>query len=112
MQKTDLRILSLMSEKINRLIEISKAYTDDEIKSNYMCYDTIQFEFEKLYEDFTKLSAEFRMEHKSFPSDQLRGIRNRVAHDYESVIVQVLIDTIRNDLPTLKKTIESIIEEN
>ena len=107
--QTDIRLMSVMIEKIDRLIEVCDKYNDDEIKSNYMLYDTIQFEFEKLYEDMTRLSMELRIEHPEFPIDKLRGIRNRVAHDYASVIVQVLIDAIRNNIPKLRETLVNFI---
>lgn len=83
--KTDLRILSLLLEKCERLCDICDHHKDEEIESNYLYSDTIQFEFEKLYEDMTRLSSEFRMFHQELHIDDMRGIRNRVAHNYESV---------------------------
>ena len=110
--QTDLRILSLMVEKTNRLIEILKTYNEAEINSNYVLSDSIQFEFEKLYEDSTRLSVELRINHPELHIDDLRSIRNRVAHDYESVVLQILIDTIRNDIPALRDTLTKFIESN
>ncbi len=55
MKKSDLRIINLMIEKIDRLIEVVSNHSLEEIESNYLYSDTIQYEFEKLYEDSTKL---------------------------------------------------------
>ena len=97
--KTDLRILSLMIEKIERLIEIVEKHTREEIERDYVYGDAIQYEFEKLYEDTTRLSAELRISHPELKIDDLRGIRNRVAHEYETVVLSILIDTIEEDFP-------------
>ena len=40
---TDLRLLNSMIEKCDRLIEICKNHTDEEIEENYLYSDTIQF---------------------------------------------------------------------
>lgn len=101
-EKTDKRIVKLMIEKIERLEDIIKNHNEIEIKTNYIYSDSIQYEFEKLYEDSTRLSPEFLITHKEFPIDKLRAIRNRVAHDYESVIIDILLDVIKNDFPYLK----------
>ena len=100
-----------MIEKCDRLIEIVNNHTIKEIKSNYIFSDSIQYEFEKLYEDTTRLSVEFRMAYKDeLNIDDLRSIRNRVAHDYESVVIDVLIDTIQNNIPIYKKGLETFLE--
>ena len=108
-QQTDLRLLNLMLEKVNRLIGLLNTHSLEEIESNFVYTDTIQFEFEKLYEDSNRLSTEFRITHANLPINELRAIRNRVAHDYETVSVQILINTIQNDLPLLKEIIENLI---
>lgn len=109
---TDIRLLMLMLEKCDRLIEIYKNHTDKEIQSNYIYSDAIQFEFEKLYEDSTRLSFELRINHPELHINELRGIRNRVAHNYESVSIKILFDTIKVNIPELKKTIEEFLKVN
>lgn len=110
--KTDLRILLSMIEKCNRLIELCKEYSDAEIENNYIYSDAVQFEFEKLYEDSTRLSGELRINHQDLHIYDLRAIRNRVAHDYESVSLRILLDTVRNDIPQLKETIDNFLKNN
>ena len=111
MKQTDRRILSNILEKIDRLIEICNLNTLNDIESKYLLSDSLQFEYEKIYNDFTKLSPEFIIDNPSFPINQLRAIRNRVAHDYEHVSIQILYDTVINDIPSLKQTIQDILNK-
>ena len=100
-----------MIEKINRLLDICNNHEKD-IEDNYLYSDALLYEFEKMYEDSTKLSIHFYAEHPEIPTDKLRAIRNRVAHDYESIVVQILIDTVKKDLPIFQKLLQSILDKN
>lgn len=110
--QTDLRILSMMIDKTERLMEVYKKHSRDEIEFDYTLSDTIQYEFEKIYEDATRLSMELRVNHSELHIDDLRGIRNRVAHEYESVSLAILLDTIEKDIPILNQDLKSFIERN
>lgn len=110
--QTDIRLLKLIVEKCVRLIDICSNHSIEEIERNYLLSDAIQFEFEKIYEDTTKLSLEFRITHQELNYEALRSIRNRVAHDYESVIIEILVDTVKNNIPVLKQTIEQLLDSN
>ena len=108
---TDLRIINLMIEKCDRLIEITSKYSQEDIEKNYMLSDPIEYEFEKLYEDSTRLSTEFIITHPELPINNLRGIRNRVAHNYESVSLSILIDISMKDIPDLRRVLMSFIDK-
>ena len=111
--KTDLRIISLMIEKTNRLIDILSKYGREKIEQDYVLSDAVQYEFEKLYEDSTRLSVEIRLDYfNQLHIDDLRGMRNRIAHNYAVVSLRILLDTIENDLPQLKKDLQAIIDNN
>ncbi len=110
-EQTDYRIISMMIEKANRIIEIYSKNGRDRIQNEYILSDALQFEFEKMYEDSTRLSVEFRLNHPWLHIDKLRGIRNRVAHNYESVSLSILLDTAENDIPILKQLLEKALNE-
>ena len=45
----------------------------------------------------------------SVPWTELRGLRNRIFHDYGNVDVDVAIDIVENDLPKLIATITDVL---
>ena len=110
-EQTDLRIIEMMIEKTKHISEIYLKNGRDKIQNDYVLSDALQFEFEKLYEDSTRLSMEFRLNHHWLHIDELRGIRNRVAHNYESVSLSILLDTAEKDIPTLKISLENVLKE-
>ena len=40
----------------------------------------------------------------------MRGMRNRIVHDYEGVRLEIVWDTIQNDFPELLRKLEKDIE--
>ena len=55
-----------------------------------------------------KLDDQFIKEHTSIPWNQIRGLRNRIVHDYEGVNLILIWDVIKIDLPELKKQLLDI----
>ncbi|MCC5900156.1 MAG: DUF86 domain-containing protein [Phormidium sp. BM_Day4_Bin.17] len=44
------------------------------------------------------------------PWFQIRGLRNRVIHEYFQVDTEVIWETLHSDLPILKKSLTDILE--
>ncbi len=56
-------------------------------------------------------SPEFVTAHPELPWIEMRGMRNKMIHDYFDVDVKVVWGTVKQDLPALKKKIERILNE-
>ncbi len=55
-----------------------------------------------------KAAPEFLTAHPQLPWAQMRGIRNKVVHDYFDVAWDVVWDTVKQDLPPLLKQITTL----
>lgn len=55
------------------------------------------------------LSDSMKSEIKSIPWNQLYGMRNRIVHGYSGVNMQIVWDTIQEDLPILKSELKKFI---
>ena len=55
------------------------------------------------------LSDEFKLKLTTIPWKQLYGMRNRIVHGYSGVNMQIVWDTIINDLPDLAKEIKAYL---
>ena len=49
------------------------------------------------------MSEEFKQQHKQIPWNEMRGIRNLMAHQYHSVDFEIIWDTSRADIPALRE---------
>ena len=50
-----------------------------------------------------KIDKQFRDTHFDIPWHKIRGLRNRIVHDYEGVKLEIIWDIVKNDLPVLSE---------
>lgn len=61
-------------------------------------------------EELTKeITEETTKKYSNIPWTSIRGMRNRIVHDYENVDLSVLWGTIKQSLPELKDELKDII---
>ena len=56
------------------------------------------------------LSEEFKQQNKQIPWNEMRGIRNLMAHQYHSVDFEIIWDTSRIDIPALREFCKANLE--
>ena len=54
------------------------------------------------------MSEVHKVTHRYIPWSALSGLKNRIVHDYGNVDLNVVFDTLQNDIPEL---LELIVEE-
>lgn len=68
--------------------------------------DVIFMNVYRVLEEANSLSFDLKMRHRDIPWDQVRGMRNRLAHDYSHVNREVVWGTIRDNFPQLELLVE------
>ncbi len=95
---------------INRLEEFSKEHDLEEAIDDYRISDVILLEFENLANAAMRLDDDFKQLHQEIPFSEMVSIRNRIAHDYLSVSLEILYQTINENLNAFKEMIIELIE--
>jgi len=57
-----------------------------------------------------KIPPEIRKDFPGLPWESMVGMRNKTIHEYFDVNVDVIWQTVKEDIPTLKKQINKIIK--
>jgi uncharacterized protein with HEPN domain len=52
---------------------------------------------------------EFIIAHTELPWIAMRGMRNKMIHNYFDVSLEIVWNTVRNDLPPLKQQIDALL---
>lgn len=58
------------------------------------------------------ISEETQIKYSNIPWKAMKGMRNKIVHDYENIDLSVLWGTVKKSLPELKKELEKILFEN
>ena len=61
-------------------------------------------------ESANAVSPEVQLAHPSVPWRRLTGLRNRLIHGYFNVNLDIVWDTILNELPVLIRSLEQVLE--
>ena len=75
------------------------------LKENEVLQDSMLFRMIQISENAKKLSEDYRRRKDNVPWQAIFGLRNRIVHDYGSVDLRVLFDTLIDDIPVLLEQI-------
>lgn len=73
----------------------------EELNGNEVLLDSMLFRMIQISENAKKLSETYKVAHSYIPWGALSGLRNRIVHDYGNVDLNVVFDTLKNDIPEL-----------
>ncbi|MDF7821905.1 DUF86 domain-containing protein [Runella sp. MFBS21] len=110
----DLLPLLVILESIGKISVYSKDFHN--AQDFFMADDQVRFNASLLLlsnigEYVGKISDEIKTKYSSIPWRQVRGLRNRIAHDYTGIDYEMVFDVVSNDLPTFKTALEAILKE-
>lgn len=106
----------IVQKMVNYCNEIERILKKHDYKRNEFENDS-EFQFAcgmcilQLGELVVKLSDEFIKQHSYIPWRQIRGMRNIYAHAYDIIDNDTVWEAITEDIPELKKLLQSILNE-
>ncbi|MGN1478647.1 MAG: DUF86 domain-containing protein [Acutalibacteraceae bacterium] len=80
----------------------------DELNANEILLDSMLFRMIQISENSKKISEEYKEQHADIPWNAVYGFRNRIVHDYGNVDLNIVYETLKNDIPDL---LELLTEE-
>lgn len=86
----------------------TKGMSSEDFESNELLLDSVMFRLIQISENSDRLTPEFKEVHSDIPWHAMRGLRNRIVHDYGKVDMSIIYDTVINDLPELLRDIETL----
>jgi Uncharacterized conserved protein len=76
-----------------------------------MVQDAVIRQLEIIGEASRQLSDDFRDRYDTIPWHAVIGMRNRIAHDYLNVDLDIVWEVVQYDLPDLREHIREILDE-
>ena len=76
-----------------------------------MMQDAVVRQLEIIGEASRQLSDDFREQHDDVPWRAIIGMRNRIAHDYLNIDLDVVWDVVQHDLPDLKRRVHEVLDD-
>jgi len=91
---------------------ILKATDDgfDTFAESWLIQDAVIRNFEVLGEIAKRIDAAFKEQHPEIPWRSVTAFRDVLIHDYEDLRVEIVWQTISNDIPALQIALEALLE--
>ena len=108
--KDDNYYLKKILKDIKFVILNTKGIKIEELKANEVLCDSVLFRLIQISENSVKLTNEFKLINNDIPWQAIKGMRNRIVHDYGEVEMGIVYQTITEDLPVICKKIDLFLK--
>ncbi|MBU3912674.1 MAG: DUF86 domain-containing protein [Nanoarchaeota archaeon] len=111
MNKDSAVFIKHILESIENIEEFMSGVSEKEFIKNKEKQSAVIRQIEIIGEAVKNLPKEFTDKHPTLPWRDIAGMRDKVIHNYFGVDLIVILKTIQEDIPNLKKKILKIKEE-
>ena len=101
-----------MIEYIDKSIKYIDGYTFDEFCNDEKTVDATIFAISQIGELVKNISVETIEKYSNIEWNMMKGLRNRIVHDYEGISLKSIWFVLKNDLLELKKDLQEIINDD
>ncbi len=99
--KNDIYYVNKIISDLAFIQKCTENVTRKEFDQNEILQDSVMFRLVQIAENSFKISESFKSRHLAVTWTAVRGLRNRIVHDYGKVDLSVIFDTVKNDVPEL-----------
>lgn len=99
-----------MIEYIDKAIQYTKGYTFEEFSNDDKTIDATVFSISQIGELVKNISKEVMEKYSCIEWNMIKGLRNRIVHDYEGISLKGIWFIVNNDILQLKEDIQKIID--
>ncbi|EQD52423.1 protein containing DUF86, partial [mine drainage metagenome] len=86
-------------------------FTQAKFHQDELVQDGVIRQLEIVGEAVVRISGQFRDKHPEWPWASMRAMRNHLVHGYANVRLDIVWETVVNDLPALVKLAETALED-
>ncbi len=107
--KNDSYYLNKIVDDIKFVIGSTANMALDEFDNNEMVNSAVNFKFIQISENASRLSKELITSAVEIPWNKIKGLRNKIVHDYGNVVMDTIFNTIKKDLPILLEQLMKLV---
>ena len=111
MKNKEIDSIKKMIEYIDKSIKYTKGYDFDKFLKDEKTQDAVIFNISQIGELIKNISEETKENNKDIEWQMIKGLRNRIVHDYEGINLKSIWFVVNNDILQLKQDIQNIIEQ-
>ena len=83
-----------------------KSVDIDGFYENEILQDSMMFRLVQISENAKRLTDTYIRKHTEIPWTDIYGLRNRIVHEYGNVDLQIVYDTLKEDIPMVLQLLQ------
>jgi uncharacterized protein with HEPN domain len=105
-KKTDQYYIDKIITDLTFIRTHTESLSKSKLEEDEILVDSIMFRLIQVAENSEKLTEKFKKTYPSIPWRAIKGLRNRIVHEYGNVDLTIVYDTVKKDIP--QKTVAGI----
>ncbi len=105
--KDDNYYIQKIKQDLKFVVEHMQDVGIEELNHHEILLDSMLFRMIQISENAKRLTECYKQEHNNIPWNALYGLRNRIVHDYGNVDLNIVYETLKNDIPELLELINN-----
>ena len=101
-----------MIEYIDKALKYTKNYNYEQFCKDEKTIDATVFAIRQIGELVKNISKETMKKYSNIEWNMIKGLRNRIVHDYDGISLKSIWFVLENDLEQLKEDIQMIIDDD
>ena len=101
-----------MIEYIDKALKYTEGYTFEEFCQDEKTIDATIFAISQIGELVKNISKETMTQYSNIEWNMIKGLRNRIVHDYEGINLKSIWHVLKSDVKELRSEIEKIINSS
>ena len=99
--KDDAYYIKKMLKDIKFIMQKTEGIMLESLEENEVLCDSVLFRLIQISESSGKLTQAFKDDHKEIPWQAIKGMRNKIVHEYGEVEFSIVHQTITEDIPAV-----------
>lgn len=108
MSRDDAYLFDIL-ESTRIALEYMREKTSEEFTKDALLQDAVVRRLEIIGEASNRVSSETQKKYPHLPWQAMKGTRNRIVHEYDSIELDIIWEIVQQDLPFLVGELEKII---
>lgn len=111
-KKDDRYYINKMMKDLVFVQEKMMGQSFEDFSKNELLQDSMMFRLIQVSENARKLTDSFRKVQKDIPWNDVFGLRNHIVHAYGGLVLKIVYETLKQDIPDLTKKLSLLFPEN
>lgn len=107
--KDDKYYLSKVIGDLRFIIAHTGGVLQEDLCEDEVLLDSVMFRLIQISENSDKLTAQFKTDHPEIPWRALKGMRNRIVHNYGGVDIGIIYNTVQIDIPETLEQLKGLV---